>query len=166
MNKMTSIDPTCENKYIVAGFPGTGKSFAGSQFPDEFIDMESSDYHWVMEGNVKKCHPDWPNNYLDAIQKTYEETVMTSTILCICTSTHAEVLKGLEERGLHFIAICPKDKNETIRRYKARGSSEAFIENLNKNFENFRNDILNSPADIVIYSDYYIADIMAYFADC
>jgi len=163
---VTKNIPTCENKYIVAGFPGTGKSFGGKYFPHEFIDMESSDYHWVVEHGIKKCHPDWPNNYLDAVERAYRETPVESTILCVCTSTHAEVLNGLHERGLKFIAICPKDKEETIRRYKERGSSEAFIETLTKNFENFRNDVLNSPADMVICTDRYVIDVMSYFANC
>lgn len=154
------------NKYIVAGFPGTGKSFGGKYFPHEFIDMESSDYHWIYEDGVKKCHPDWPNNYLDAVEQAYNGNSLAGTILCVCTSTHAEVLNGLHERGLKFIAICPKDKEETIRRYKERGSSEAFIENLTKNFENFRNDVLNSHADMVICTDQYVIDVMSYFAMC
>ena len=162
--------PACnDNRYIVAGFPGTGKSYAGSQFPDEFIDMESSDYHWrIQYGTVtkKELDPNWPNNYLDVIEGTYRNAELTGTILCICCSTHAEVLKGLKDRGLHFIAICPKDKEETIRRYKERGNDEAFIENLNKNFNNFRNDVLNSPADMVICTDKYISDVMSYFAHC
>lgn len=157
------------NKYIVAGFPGTGKSFADKYFPHEFVDMESSDYHWIhIDGTgEKKCHPDWPNNYLDAVEKAYNEAMDPgTTILCVCTSTHAEVLNGLHERGLKFIAICPKDKEEAIRRYRERGSSEAFIENLSKNFENFRNDVLNSPADMVICTDQYVVDVMSYFAEC
>lgn len=160
--------PNCNfpNKYIVAGFPGTGKSFGGKYFPHEFIDMESSDYHWIYEDGVKKCHPDWPNNYLDAVEHAYNETIFSGTIFCVCTSTHAEVLKGLHERGLKFIAICPKNKEETIRRYKERGSSEAFIENLTKNFESFRNDVLNSPAEMVICTDQYVIDVMSYFANC
>ena len=168
--KTCVVHPNCNfpNKYIVAGFPGTGKSFGGKYFPNEFLDMESSDYHWIHINGTggKVCNPDWPNNYLDAVEKAYNETVFSGTIFCVCTSTHSEVLKGLHERGLRFIAICPKDKEETIRRYKERGSSEAFIENLDKNFENFRNDVLNSHAQMVICTDEYVVDVMSYFAEC
>ena len=56
-----------DNRYIVAGFPGTGKSTAAEWFPQEFIDMESSDYHWIHINGTggKKINPEWPNNYID-----------------------------------------------------------------------------------------------------
>lgn len=157
-----------DNRYIIAGFPGTGKSYAGYQFPNEFIDMESSDYHWIYINAIgdKKLNPDWPNNYLDKIEDAYKNAISTSTILCICCSTHSEVLKGLNDRGLKFIAVCPKDKEETIRRYRERGNTEDFIDSLDKNFDNYRNDVLNSNANMVICTDEYISDIMSYFAHC
>lgn len=165
-NELDSNIPTCENKYIVAGFPGTGKSFGSKYFPHEFIDIDSADYHWINTGTCIVKNPEWPNNYLNAIEKAYSENHVESTILCICISTHPEVLRGLHERGLHFIAIFPKDKKNIMMRYKKRGTSDLVIEVIDKNFENYRNDILNSHADMIIFSDQYMTDIMSYFANC
>lgn len=155
-----------ENKYIVAGFPGVGKSTAAMIYPDEFIDMESSDYHWTTDDNGNKiCNPNWPNNYVDSIEKTFKETHVTGTILCVCCSTHSEVLKELSERDLKFIAVTPKTKEYAMDLYRDRGNSESFIQTLDNNFENFRNDVMNSDATMLIIRDAYLANTMHIFAD-
>ncbi len=155
-----------ENKYIVAGFPGVGKSMAAELYPEEFIDMESSNYHWMKDENGNKiCNPDWPNNYVDRIEDTFINTPVSGTILCVCCSTHTEVLKELHNRGLAFIAVMPKSREYAMDIYRDRGNAESFIRLLDNNFETFRNDLMNSDASMVIARDGYLANTMHIFAE-
>lgn len=147
---------------IVAGFPGVGKSTAASLYPYKFIDMESSYYHWIYDENngTKECAPNWPNNYVNAIiSAATTATYPTSQKQIICISTHKEVLAELTARGIAFDAVCPNSKDIYIQRYIDRGNNEAFVELLRAKFESFVQDVVNSNAGIVYYTDGYFSDL-------
>lgn len=147
------------NKLIVAGFPGTGKSTAAKNDPETFLDMESSDYHWVYKDGVKIAHPEWPNNYIEAILEQANKTYDMSRHIYICTSTHKEVLDEFKARELYFMAVVPKTKSLYIQRYRDRGSSQEFIDLLDKKFEDFIGDIENSTAFGIYYTDGYLQNV-------
>lgn len=145
---------------IVAGFPGVGKSTAMHNYPYKFIDMESSYYHWIFDNGEKKCNPEWPNNYIDAIISIATNTfnnMVGENIVAI--STHKEVLDGLSARGIYFDAVCPNSKDVYIQRYIDRGSDQAFIDLLQNKFESFVSDVINSNAGIVYFTDDYFANL-------
>lgn len=149
---------------IVAGFPGVGKSTAAEKHPDRYVDMESSDYHWVSsESDSKNCHPEWPNNYVDAIigeamkAESPNGTILPQKIICI--STHKEVLSELSARGIYFDAVCPRTKDIYIQRYIDRGNNESFVTLLKKRFEDFVSDLKNSDAHSIYFTDGYFSDI-------
>ena len=156
----------CNRTYnkIVAGFPGVGKSTAAEKYPDKYVDMESSDYHWSYTGDgIKSVNPMWPNNYVDAIIK--EATNMVDTLegikpqRIICISTHKEVLGVLSARGIYFDAVCPRTKDIYIQRYIDRGNNEAFVSLLQKKFEDFISDLKDSDAHSIYFTDGYFSDI-------
>ena len=77
-------------KKVIAGFPGVGKSTAAKLHPDIFIDLESSDYHWIKDKNGNNvCDPDWPMNY---VAKIIALMNVESSHKYILISTHNEVL--------------------------------------------------------------------------
>lgn len=148
------------NKLIIAGFPGVGKSSAAKNMPEKFIDMESSDYHWIYKDGIKCTNPEWPKNYITAIlecaNKFYD---INNTHLYICISTHKEVLDELGNLGLYFMAIVPKTKALYLQRYKERGSSKEFIDLLDNKFEDFIGDIEKSTAFGIYYTDDYLQNV-------
>lgn len=146
---------------IVAGFPGVGKSTASTMYPYKFIDMESSYYHWTFdENNNKVCNPNWPNNYVDAIIDMATNTFGIDSLRCIVAiSTHKEVLDELTNRGICFDAVCPNSKDIYIQRYIDRGNNQAFVNLLQDKFKSFVQDVVNSNAGIVYFTDGYFANL-------
>lgn len=93
---------------IIAGFPGVGKSYAGKSLKDGgklyngnvcvddivVVDMESSEYHWIMNGDEKICNPEWPDNYITEILRVCHNS--TDDRLWIpLISTHKIVIERL-----------------------------------------------------------------------
>lgn len=149
---------------IVAGFPGVGKSTAAKENPDLFLDLESSDYHWIVNDKGQKvCNPRWPNNYfqaiLDAAFKPFNPT--NEIYIYVLISTHKEILDLLRKCHIYYMAVVPKTKIIYIQRYIDRGSSDEFIESLNNNFEKYIKDIESSSAFGIHYTDDYLCNIYA-----
>lgn len=152
---------------IIAGFPGVGKSTAAKHNHADFVDMESSIYHWDFDDNGNRI-PDtnWPNNYVDAIQKNFEffnvvEYGGRKKITFILTSTHNEVLGEMKKRNLPFFIVAPskKDKKFYLDTYKKRGNSEEFINKLDKNFESFLEDLDSCEVPIFRMSNRFLEDV-------
>ena len=109
---------------IICGFPGTGKSFVAKFY--NWVDLESTPFEkdWVRYAKVAKHMSD--NGY----------TVMVST--------HKELLKEFEQIEVPYTVILPhpSDKEEFLNRYRVRGNSEEFIENINLHWEEWIDSIL------------------------
>lgn len=150
-------------KIIIAGFPGVGKSTAAKIDPQIVADMESSDFHWIIDPEGKKnLHPAWPDNYVKAIEMMAKETDGLENyrdLLYICCSTHKDVIKRLIEDRFAVIIVAPKDKQTYLNRYMARGSSEEFVKSMDENWDSYMEDI-KSYGMPVIYNDEYLHDIL------
>lgn len=147
-------------KIVICGFPGVGKSTAADN--KVMIDLESSDYHWIMTPEGKVQHPEWPMNYISFISMLVNETDGLKDyedLKYIFTSTHKEVIKGLMTKKIPFVIVAPKSKLKYIQRYRERGSSEAFIKSLRDNWGCYMKDI-SSYGVPVIYTDVYLGDIL------
>lgn len=155
-NPDTTLDHRIKN--IIAGFPGVGKSTAAKNKSHFFLDMESSDYHWVTDGDGNKtCHPEWPINYVDAIMEA--ATDMCSPQLYILISTHNEVLTELDNRRIYYNAVLPKSKDIYLQRYRERGSTEEFIAKLDENFDTFIKSVESTNVFSIYYTDDYLYKI-------
>lgn len=149
-----------DRKIVVCGFPGVGKTTAADN--KVMIDLESSDYHWIMTPKGKVQHPEWPMNYVNLISMLVNEVDGLDDykdLKYIFTSTHKEVIKGLMDRKIPFVIIAPKNKLRYIRRYQDRGSSEQFIKSIRDNWDTYMKDISSYGAP-VIYTDVFIGDIL------
>lgn len=145
-------------KNIIAGFPGVGKSTAAKIKDWMFLDMESSDYHWIVDGDGnKERHPEWPINYVDSIIDEARNNMRPQ--LYILISTHNEVLVELDRRGIYYTAVLPRSKDIYIQRYRERGNSEEFIEKLNANFDTFINSVESTNVFGIYYTDDYLYKI-------
>lgn len=145
-------------KNIIAGFPGVGKSTAAKNKDWMFLDIESSDYHWVVDGEGNKvCHPEWPINYVDAIMEAAKD--MGKPQLYILISTHNEVLTELDKRGIYYNAVLPRSKDIYLQRYRERGNTEEFITKLDVNFDTFIKSVESTNVFGIYYTDDYLFKI-------
>lgn len=145
-------------KNIIAGFPGVGKSTAAKEKDWMFLDMESSDYHWIIdEDGNKVCNPAWPKNYVNAILAAANDA--TKPQIYILTSTHNEVLAEFDRLGLYYTAVLPRSKDIYIQRYRERGNTEEFIQKLESNFEEFIKSVESTNVFAIYYTDDYLYKI-------
>lgn len=157
-NPDTTLDYKLKN--IIAGFPGVGKSTAADSKEWMFLDMESSDYHWIASADdTKICNPNWPNNYVDTILEAARNTGTTHIYILI--STHNEVLAELDRRKIYYTAVLPKSKDIYIQRYRDRGNDEAFIQKLEENFESFIQSVESTNVFGIYYTDDFLLNIFA-----
>ena len=116
---------------IISGFPGVGKSHLGKRSDNEIVvlDLESSDF----KGENK--WEDYKNEIKNQVGK----------VDVLFVSSHKETRKILSELGLNFYLVYPDRnlKDEYLRRYTERGSTEEFIDMMDKNFDLFIDSIEN-----------------------
>lgn len=143
---------------IVSGFPGVGKTTLFNQNRDlVLLDSDSTNFSWA-DVEKKIRHPDWPNNYIEHIKNNLDKADL------IFVSSHDVVRRALVASGLRFSLVYPSlgMKDEYIRRYVDRGSSEGFVKLLRSNYENWIAE-LSSQTDcthVVLSSGQYLADVL------
>jgi hypothetical protein len=135
---------------IISGFPGVGKSHSFkilSDIHDKVLDSDSSLFD----------KSQFPKNYLDHIEEKHKEGYL------LFVSSHEDVRKGLEERGLDYILIHPKRelKDEYLERYRSRGSSVQFLELMENKWDDFIDscELSNSKLVLKLDANEYMMDI-------
>lgn len=133
------------NIRIISGFAGIGKSTLAKSHPNNFIDLDSSQFSWKdynqnldkesAKGTFKKRNENFEHDYVSAIKKCIYEN--PNKIILI--SQHQTVRDELAKNNIRFSLAFPQieDKTEFISRYQARGNNEKFISLLQKNWENW-----------------------------
>ncbi|MDD4556013.1 MAG: glycosyltransferase family 8 protein [Alphaproteobacteria bacterium] len=139
---------------IISGFSAVGKSkFATDCKNLKVLDLDSNEFSRFSNGEKK---PNFPENYLKVIKEKLPQFDY------VLVSTQPEVIDRLITNGLPFIIVAPKIdlKNEFISRYKKRRSPKAFIEFIDKNWDNFINQIQSYKHIHKIYlkSGEYLSD--------
>lgn len=145
--KNTAIRTALQKTKVIAGFPGVGKSYATANFEyGEVLDLESSDFGWIHhEDGTKSRNPDFAEEYTEEL--LYQ--LSSGKYKYIFISTHNETLNDIGKRiGYHNINIlAPKAgddivKNDFLERYRKRGNTADFIDNVfYKNWDNFLADL-------------------------
>jgi hypothetical protein len=151
--------------FIICGFPGVGKTTAAKS--RNILDMESTGFHYKLDPSECEFtpNPDWPTNYLDAIEQAY----LNDYNEVILTSTHEEVvLSLLNNRELPVIVVVPEAtlRNEYMIRYLKRGSDPEFIYKMYNNWLNYINAINRLGTNekkvpiISLKSGQYLSDVL------
>lgn len=146
---------------IISAFPGTGKSYyckLANERGLKVLDSDSSEFSWLKPGIA---NPDFPNNYIQHIKKHY------GMVDIILISSHSEVREALAMTGFSYVSVYPSINcdAEYARRFRERGSSEAFIDNLMRNWQKWlgRMFIDNCSAILlhfVLRPGQYLSDMM------
>lgn len=108
---------------IICGFPGVGKSTIATQ-NNKIVDHESRKYEKTIG---------WERNYINDCKKLLIESKI------VLMTTHDSVRKMLKLKDMQYYLVYPDKslKDEYLLRYRSRGSSQEFIESLDKNWDNY-----------------------------
>ena len=120
--KLDSIQNYNSETLVISAFPGCGKSHYFREKVDKVVlDSDSSKFD----------KSDFPRNYIQHIKENIGEVDV------IMVSSHKEVRDALVQNGIQFTLVYPdiSIRDEYIQRYIDRGSPEAFINLLTKNWE-------------------------------
>lgn len=169
-----------DNKIIICGFSGIGKSSAqhhcdieiklrnslhnyNGEKPEEckrIIDMESSGWSRLYEDDVYiGKNPEFPNNYIDDLISMITTDVGDIFLL----SCHQEVRDELKRRGLNYIIVLPtlNQRNGYLKRWLKRGSSIDFIYSMNNKWEYMIKSCEDDNVPkIYLDEDEYLSDIL------
>ncbi|MBI3036666.1 hypothetical protein HYY73_02830 [Candidatus Woesearchaeota archaeon] len=119
---------------VILAFPGTGKTYFQQHTPLRVLDSDSSKFSWSSEG-VR--NPDFPGNYVAHIR----ESMGIADIVLV--SSHAPVRDALVREGIPYTLVFPYRnlKDEYIERFRQRGSSEAFVDQVAKNWDGWISEL-------------------------
>lgn len=139
---------------IISAFPGTGKTHAFYTQNELGIRIKDSDSSLFPKDN-------FPNNYIEHIK----EVVMSGEFDIILVSSHEAVRHALAEHNLKYILVYPVGlKEEYLKRYEERGSSEAFIQLLSDNWIDWVNSCKNDTKASLVYelmtAEQYLTDVI------
>lgn len=142
---------------VVAGFPGTGKSYMFRNNTDNLVllDSDSSKFSWISKG-VR--NPIFPQNYMEHIKENFGVADV------IFVSTHDTVIKALQENGIPFTLVYPAKelKDIYLANYVQRGNDAQFIEFIKNNWDNFITNMMKTECQqrIELQKNQYIKDIV------
>lgn len=124
---------------VISAFPGTGKSYTtkSEHFKELIIlDSDSSNFSWADDEHTQR-HPDFPNNYMDHIEENLDKADI------IFVSSHKAVRDAMKARGIKFQLVYPERfmKEVYMNNYHNRGNTDAFINVLNDNWDNWLDEM-------------------------
>lgn len=125
--------------FILAGFPGIGKSTLVKNAKPfmKVVDSDSSKYSWIEENGERVRNPNFLHDYT---QHLLEESSEGKTVLC---STHYQILEHLvEDLGKEVTIVVPdKDRKEEFGEiYTKRG--DVFKETVMENWDKWIDDLI------------------------
>ncbi len=140
---------------IISAFPGTGKSYFHRNSDSKVLDSDSSQYSWIEEG-VR--NPDFPNNYIAHIKGNIGDADF------ILVSSHEVVRTALVTEGIEYTLVFPEIslKEEYVERFRQRGSPQAFVDLLEKNWDSWITELEKQSGctHVKLKQGQYLSDIL------
>lgn len=150
---MNLVEELLNDKVIISGFPGIGKSELFKIYGESKVsDSDSS----------KFPKDNFPANYISHIK----DLITNSNKKYILISSHKVVRDALIAENIPFFLVYPNEncKDDYINRYIRRGSPEAFVNLLSNNFNTFVQECktTNSPltTHIELSEGQYLSDVL------
>jgi hypothetical protein len=135
---------------VYSAFPGTGKTTYFNETDKVVLDSDSSKFD--------KKH--FPSNYIEHIKNNLQY----DTVDKILVSSHKDVRDEMVKQGIPFVLVYPERelKNEYIKRYKDRGNNDSFVDLLNKNWDNWMDEMDNQKGcyKVKLKSGQYLSDVI------
>jgi hypothetical protein len=160
VDKLHHQEHSQKNKLIMttkvySAFPGVGKTTYFNTTDRNVLDSDSSKFD-------KK---NFPSNYIEHIERNIQDPKVDK----ILVSSHKDVRDALLKKGIPFVLVYPdRDiKDEYIQRYKDRGNNDAFVDLLEKNWDNWMDEMdqMEAPQGQTLYkvklgSGQYLTDVI------
>lgn len=130
---------------IISAFPGIGKSQLYRENRVKYSDSDSSKFD-------KK---NFPNNYIKHIKRIMKKKDL------VFVSSHICVRETLVKEKIPFIYVIPSldRKEEFLNNYKERGNTQAFIDNVDINWERWLQiSVLNNEYPVYVCTSGYLKD--------
>jgi hypothetical protein len=140
---------------VYSAFPGVGKTTYFNTTDRNVLDSDSSKFD--------KKH--FPDNYIEHIERNIQDPKVDK----ILVSSHKDVRDALLKKGIPFVLVYPNRdiKDEYIQRYKDRGNNDAFVDLLEKNWDNWMDEMdqMEAPKGQTLYKvklgkGQYLADVI------
>ncbi len=145
--------------YVIAAFPGTGKSEATKILQDMGIQASDSD----SSHHPKEPQGVFPDNYIQHIKNRINEYKQTGGGY-IFVSSHKEVRDALIAEKIDFTLFYPSLalKQTYLDRYVDRGSNESFVQLLKDNYEDWIDEIQEEEgySKYMIVGNVYLSDLL------
>ena len=126
---------------VYSAFPGVGKTTYFNTTDRNVLDSDSSKFD--------KKH--FPDNYIDHIERNVQDPKVDK----ILVSSHKDVRDALLKKGIPFVLVYPNReiKDEYIQRYKDRGNNDSFVDLLEKNWDNWMDEMdqMEAPKGQTLY---------------
>lgn len=141
-----TIDGVSRSVKVISGFPGIGKSWMFKNQESlglKVSDSDSSEFSWLNPG-IR--NPAFPGNYIDHITQAIKDFDV------VLVSSHDVVRDALKAAGIEFIIVYPHmdDKDEYIKRFIERKSTEAFVKLITDNWNEWITNINKSNDGLAI----------------
>lgn len=132
---------------LISAFPATGKTLY-FQNNKNVLDSDSSKFDKAL----------FPENYINHIKENIGH------VKIILISSHDIVREALTREGLEYTLVFPDKslKQEYVKRFKARGNNNSFIELLNNNWDEWINQLQNQKGckKIVLNKGEYLSNVL------
>ena len=135
---------------VYSAFPGVGKTYYFKTTDKNVLDSDSSTFDKSL----------FPDNYIEHIERNIQNPIVDN----ILVSSHKDVRDALLKKGIPFVLVYPDRniKEEYIQRYKDRGNNDAFVDLLDKNWDNWIDEMDNQEGckKIILGSGQYLTDVI------
>lgn len=137
---------------VISGFPGIGKSTLYNRAHEEGVNVSDSDSSGFPKDG-------FPANYIEHIKQKINECDL------VLVSSHDVVRAAMVAEGIAFTLVYPNRglKAEYLRRYRKRGSPEAFVKLLDEKWDEWIDGCERQEkcSHVVLRNpDEYLADII------
>lgn len=158
---MKDISMCNSEVFVLSAFPGTGKTTLVKNLADTDVTVHDSDSSQWPKDN-------FPKNYVDHIEDLVKQGLEKDGTTLILVSSHEAVRAELTRRKISYMVVVPEEdlKEDYLKRYRDRGSPEAFVNLIDANWDAWLTDIhkhtsLNSI--IHLAKDQGLTDIMMHY---
>jgi hypothetical protein len=135
---------------VYSAFPGVGKTTYFNTTEKSVLDSDSSKF------DKRK----FPTNYIEHIERNMKDQKIDK----ILVSSHKDVRDALVNKKIPFVLVYPDRtiKDKYIQRYKDRGNNNAFVDLLDKNWDNWMDEMDNQEGcyKVKLGPGQYLSDVI------
>ncbi len=136
---------------IICVFPGCGKTYLANNENNKIIlDLDKDQKTFLKR--------DFPNYYIEYVKDNIGKVDI------ILVSSHKEIRETLTNENINFSLVYPNRflKNDFIKRYSERGSTQLFVNIMDKNWDIWIDQMIEQKCHkkIELQKNHYLSDLI------